>query len=93
MNKGELIEAVLNNKDAGLESKASAERVVNAVIDSIQGGLKKEGIVQVVGLGTFKVKSRAARKGRNPKTGESINIKASKTVGFKASSELKKMVG
>ena len=93
MNKGELIEAVLKNKDAGMESKAAAERAVNAMIDAIQAGIKKDGIVQLIGLGTFRVKSRAARKGRNPKTGAVINIKASKTVGFKASSELKKKAG
>ncbi len=75
----------------GLESKAAAERAVKAVIDGISAGIKKDGTVQVMGFGTFTVKSRAARKGRNPQTGEAIKIKASKTVGFKAGAALKEV--
>lgn len=91
MNKAQLIEETLKNKAAGLETKAQAERAVNAVLDSIKAGIKKDGEVILIGFGTFKVKSRAARKGRNPQTGEEIKIKASKTVGFKPSSDLKKL--
>ena len=91
MNKASLVELILKNKEAGLESKASAERALSAVIEGIESGLKKDGMVQLIGFGTFKVKSRAARMGRNPKTGEAIKIKASKTVGFKAGAELKEI--
>jgi DNA-binding protein HU-beta len=89
MNKAELIEAVANHKTAGIESKAQAERSINAVINGITQGIKADGSVQLVGFGTFTVKTRSARKGRNPQTGEEIKIKASKTVGFKAGSDLK----
>ena len=89
MNKQDLIEAILANKDAGLESKAAAGRAVDAVLDGIAAGIKKDGNVQLIGFGTFSVKSRAARTGRNPQTGATIKIKASKTVGFKAGAALK----
>ena len=91
MNKQELIAAVLADKNAGIETKAAAERAVNAVIDGISTGIKKDGNVQLIGFGTFSIKSRSARKGRNPKTGEEIKIKASKTVGFKAGAALKEV--
>jgi len=91
MNKQELIAAVLADKDAGLESKAAAERAVNAVLNGISGGIKKDGGVQLIGFGTFGIKSRAARKGRNPQTGEEIKIKASKSVSFKAGAALKEV--
>jgi DNA-binding protein HU-beta len=89
MNKAELIEAVLANKECGCESKAGAERCINAVIDGITSGIKKDGIVQLIGFGTFKVKARAARTGRNPQTGKPLKIKASKSVGFKVGAALK----
>jgi DNA-binding protein HU-beta len=89
MNKQDLIEAVLANKEAGIESKAAAARAIDAVLDGIAAGLKKDGNVQLIGFGTFAVKSRAARTGRNPQTGATIKIKASKTVGFKAGAALK----
>jgi DNA-binding protein HU-beta len=82
MNKAELIEAVAANKEAGCETKASAERAVNAVIDGIKAGVKKHGKVQLVGFGSFNVRTRKARAGRNPQTGETIKIKESKTVSF-----------
>lgn len=87
MNKAELVEAIQKNlgKDA---TKRSAEDALSAVIAAISKGVKKEK-VQLIGFGTFEVKKRAARQGRNPKTGESMKIKASKTVGFKASTALK----
>jgi nucleoid DNA-binding protein len=88
MNKVELVEAV--QKSLGKEtSKAEAERAVNAVIDSIKIGVKKTKTVQLIGFGTFKVASRKARTGVNPKTGAKIKIKASKTVKFVAGKALK----
>ncbi len=76
MNKVALVEAV--QKSLGT-SKADAERAVNAVIDGIKLGVKKTKTVQLIGFGTFKVASRKARTGVNPKTGQKIKIKASKT--------------
>ncbi len=88
MNKVELVEAV--QKSLGKEtSKAEAERAVNAVIDGIKAGVKKTKTVQLIGFGTFKVASRKARTGVNPKTGQKIKIKASKTVKFVAGNALK----
>lgn len=88
MNKAELIEAV--QKAMGKEAtKRAAEDAVNTVLDAIAAGIKKTKKVQLIGFGTFSVKKRAARMGRNPKTGESMKIAASKSVGFKASSSLK----
>ena len=89
MNKQDLIEAVLANKDAGIESKAAAARAIDAVLDGIAAGIKKDGNVQLIGFGTFAVKTRAARTGRNPQTGATIKIKASKTVSFKVGAGLK----
>ena len=89
MNKQELIDAILANKEAGIESKAAAARAVDAVLDGIAAGIKKDGNVQLIGFGAFTVKTRAARTGRNPQTGATIKIKASKTVGFKAGAALK----
>ena len=91
MNKAGLIDLILKDKNAGVETKAAAERALNAAIDAISAGIKKDGVVQLIGFRTFAVKSRAARTGRNPQTGEKIKIKASKTVGFKAGAELKKV--
>lgn len=88
MNKGELVEAV--QKALGKDtSKRAAEDAVAATLEAIAKGVKKDGAVQIIGFGTFKVKKRAARMGRNPKTGEAMKIKASKTVGFTPSSALK----
>ena len=89
MNKKQLIEAVAKEME---KSKADAERSVNAVIESIKKGLKKEGVVQLIGFGSFTVKKRKKRKGRNPKTGEEIQIKASKTVSFKPGKGLKERI-
>lgn len=86
MNKGDLVEAVAKELK---DSKAAAERAVNSVLGNVKKGLKKDKKVQLVGFGTFDVRKRKARKGRNPRTGETINIKASKTVGFKAGQALK----
>ena len=87
MNKGQLIEAVASELGA---SKAAANRALEAVIKSIGRGLKKDEAVTIVGFGTFSKKNRPPRTGRNPATGEPMNIGASKTVNFKASPALKK---
>ncbi|MDX1509205.1 MAG: HU family DNA-binding protein [Woeseiaceae bacterium] len=89
MNKGELIDAVANS--AGL-SRADATKAVDGVLDSITSTLSSGGSVSLVGFGTFSVKARAARMGRNPRTGEAIHIKASNVPGFKAGKALKDAV-
>lgn len=89
MNKTELIAAVAEN--AGL-SKKDAEASVKAFTDAVSAELAKGGKVQLVGFGTFEVAERAAREGRNPKTGESMNIAACKTPKFKAGKAFKDMV-
>ena len=89
MNKTDLIDAVASEADV---SKAEAARVVDAVIDSITRALKKGDTVTLVGFGTFQVRERAARSGRNPKTGETIKIDASKNPAFKAGKALKDAV-
>jgi len=89
MNKGQLIEAVA--AELG-DSKASASRAVDAVINCITTGIKKDEGVTIVGFGTFLKKQRKARVGRNPVTGQPIEIKASNTVGFRASQSLKQEV-
>ena len=73
-------------------SKAAAGRALDAMIDSISGALKKGDSLTLVGFGTFSVRSRAARAGRNPKTGETIQIKASKVPAFKVGKALKEAV-
>lgn len=88
MNKAELIEAV--QKNLGEEtSKRAAGEAVDAVLAALAKGIKANKPVQLIGFGTFKVAKRAARTGRNPKTGEPMKIKASKTVRFSPSSALK----
>ena len=89
MNKGELIEAVAAAADI---SKSDATKAVDAVVDSITNALKKGDQVSIVGFGTFSVKDRAARAGRNPATGETIQIAASRAPGFKAGKALKDAV-
>lgn len=88
MNKAELIESIQASlgKDA---TKRSADEALEAVLSSIAQGVKKDKKVQIIGFGTFEVKQRAARQGRNPKTGEAMQIAASSSVGFKPSSALK----
>ncbi len=75
----------------GLTKKAAAE-IVNYVFDEASKTLKKGGVVDINGFGKFSIKKRAARKGRNPQTGETIKIKASKVPSFKASKTLKDLV-
>jgi DNA-binding protein HU-beta len=89
MNKSELIDAVASA--AGL-SKADATSATDAVLDTITGALSKGDQVTLVGFGTFSVRERAARAGRNPQTGETIQIKASKSPGFKAGKAFKDAV-
>ncbi|MCC6708361.1 MAG: HU family DNA-binding protein [Gammaproteobacteria bacterium] len=89
MNKAELIDAVALAADI---TKASATRAVDAVFDNICTALKKDEQVSLVGFGTFVVRSRAARSGRNPQTGATIEIKASKVPGFKPGKALKDAV-
>jgi len=89
MNKSELADAVA---DAANLSKADGARAVDAVIDSVTAALKKGDTVSLVGFGTFQVKARAARAGRNPRTGETIQIKASNVPSFKAGKGLKDAV-
>lgn len=88
MNKAELIESIQAalGPDA---TKRSADEALEAVLSSIAQGVKKDRKVQIIGFGTFEVKNRAARQGRNPKTGEAMQIAASSSVGFKPSSALK----
>ena len=89
MNKTELIAAIAEK--AGL-TKKDAERALNATIDAITETLAKGDKVQVAGLGSFEVKNREARTGRNPQTGETIQIAASKLPAFKAAKALKDAV-
>ena len=89
MNKNELIDAIAEEADL---SKASAGRALDAAISAITGALTKQDTVSLVGFGTFSVKHRAAREGRNPRSGETIQIKASNAPGFKAGKALKDAV-
>lgn len=89
MNKSDLIEVMA---EAGDISKAAAGRALDALTDSIALTLKKGETVSLIGFGTFSVKERAARTGRNPQTGATIEIAASKTPSFKAGKALKDAV-
>lgn len=89
MNKAELIDAVAEGADI---SKAAATRAVDTMLDSITKTLQSGDQVTLVGFGTFSVRDRAARTGRNPRTGETINIPASKMPGFKAGKAFKDAV-
>jgi DNA-binding protein HU-beta len=92
MNKADLVNAVLKTLGNGA-SRAQAERSVDAVVEAIRHGLKKDKSVQLVGFGTFRVVDRKARTGVNPKTGEKLKIKASKGVKFSAGKDLKVKIG
>ncbi len=89
MNKTELIAKIAEDADL---TKKSAEAALNAFIGAIEGSLKKGDKVQLVGFGSFEVRKRAARKGRNPQTKEEIRIPASKAPVFKAGKALKDLV-
>ncbi|KGI77597.1 HU family DNA-binding protein [Oleiagrimonas soli] len=86
MNKGDLINELA---EAAELSKADATRAVDAFTEVVKKALKKGDTVSLVGFGTFSVRKRAARTGRNPRTNEVIKIKASKVPGFKAGKGLK----
>ena len=89
MPKDELINAVVKSrKDDGLTKRVTGD-VIDAAFENISKAIKKEKRFAYPGFGTFTVRSRKARKGRNPQTGEEIKIKASKTVGFKPAPTLK----
>jgi nucleoid DNA-binding protein len=88
MNKAELVEVVAKNTC----TKKEAQTAVESVLDAIRGSLKKKEPVAISGFGTFKVKETKARQGRNPKTGETIQIPAKKKIAFRASKELKSIL-
>ena len=89
MNKSELVASVAEVAEL---TKKDAEKAVNAVFASVQKVLVEDDKVQIIGFGTFEVRTRAARKGRNPQTGETIEIPASKNPVFKAGKALKEAV-
>ena len=89
MNKAELVDAIASKTGS---SKKAAEAALNATIEAISASLKKGDKVQLVGFGSFEVRKRAARKGRNPQTKEEIKIPASKAPVFKAGKALKETV-
>lgn len=89
MNRTELIDLIAENAEI---TKAAATRALDALLEGVTGSLQKGDPVVLVNFGTFTVKQRAAREGRNPSTGEKIKIKAAKVVGFKAGKALKEAV-
>ncbi|MCQ1059412.1 nucleoid-associated protein HU-beta [Photobacterium sp. DNB23_23_1] len=89
MNKTQLVDKIAENADI---SKASAGRALDAFIDAVSDSLKEGDQVALVGFGTFSVRERAARTGRNPQTGAEIQIAAAKVPGFKAGKALKDSV-
>ena len=89
MNKSELVASVAEVAEL---TKKDAEKAVNAVFASVQKALVEDDKVQIIGFGTFEVRTRAARKGRKPQTGETIEIPASKNPVFKAGKALKEAV-
>jgi len=78
--------------EAKIENRAAAARALKAVVNAIVEALKSEGKITISGLGTFKVKDTKARTARNPKTGETIQVPASKRVSFKVASGLKRII-
>ena len=88
MNKVEMIDAVQQGSGLDLSAKATGD-IVDTVFGVIAGAIKKDGRFSLAGFGTWTVRERAARTGRNPQTGAAIQIKASKAVGFKAAPGLK----
>ena len=89
MNKTQLVDKIAENADI---SKASAGRALDAFLDAVSDSLKAGDSVALVGFGTFSVRERAARTGRNPQTGAEIQIAAAKVPGFKAGKALKDSV-
>ncbi len=93
-SKSDLVELVIKKieKEKLEIPKTVVKEVVDTVLDSLKETIKKEKVVQLVGFGSFTVRRRKERKGRNPKTGQPITIKAKNTVSFKPSKELKNLV-
>ncbi|MFX4262852.1 HU family DNA-binding protein [Pelotomaculum propionicicum] len=89
MNKAELISSVAEKTEL---TKKDSEKAVNAILEAIGAALGKGDKVQLVGFGTFEIRERAARKGRNPQTGQEINIAAAKVPVFKAGKSLREAV-
>ena len=89
MNKADLIDMVASETGS---TKVDAAKALDAVVDAVTGALAKGDSVSLVGFGTFSVRHRAAREGRNPQTGAAMHIPASKVPGFKAGKGLKDMV-
>lgn len=89
MRKPELAAAIAEKAEL---SKDKANDVLNAMLDEITGAVAKGDSVSLIGFGTFSVRERSARKGKNPQTGEPMDIPASKTVGFKVGKKLKDAV-
>ena len=89
MNRKELIDALATKTNS---TKADADRIIGALLEIISGTLKKGDSLTLMGFGTFEVRKRAARIGRNPMTGEELKIKASKVPAFKAGATLKAAV-
>lgn len=88
MNKSDLIEKISEELHT---SKLAATRLLDTVLDGIRNGLREEGTVTITGFGTFEVKERKPRLGRNPHTGEPIQIEAGKRVGFRVGKGLKQL--
>lgn len=86
MNKADIIQRLVS--EHGAPSKAAAERQLNEVLECVKHGLQTDGKVEIFGFGTFGIKERAARKGRNPQTGEQIDIPASRKASFKPAKRL-----
>ncbi|MFJ7684272.1 HU family DNA-binding protein [Peribacillus butanolivorans] len=89
MNKTDLVNTVATQAEL---TKGDAKKAVDALFETISNTLAKEGKIQLIGFGTFEVRNRAARIGRNPQTGEEIQIAASKVPAFKPGKELKEVV-
>lgn len=89
MNKSQLVHKVA---DELRTSRLGATRLIDAVLDGIQQGLREDGSVTIAGFGTFEVKDRKARAGRNPHTGEPIQIQAGRRVGFRMGKSLRESV-
>ncbi len=89
MNKQELVDAVAKRTEKQGVSKAAVREVIDSAFEEIAKAIKKEKRFQMPGFGTFTVKTRKARTGRNPKTGEAMKIKASKTIGFRPAPTVK----
>lgn len=89
MTRAGLVKAIAQNVDS---THAHAERILDAFLGAVKSGLQTDGTVQLIGFGTFQVKDKAARTGRNPQTGEDMSIPARRVVSFKVGSKLKNSI-